>query len=379
MFITDWGTYAFNRMPFGLCNAPGTFQRLMMDIFWDFLKHFLEVFINDFAVYCECSGHLGFLRQTFQRCRETGLKLHPDKCFMGVTRGVFLGHIVSDKGLEVDIDKVKAILTLTPPKTVKEVRGFLGCVGYYGQFVDGYTKVARPLTELTKKDEEFTWMEARQEAFDKLKECLVKAPILSLPIWTLDFHVTIDASGFCLGAILWQEREPKLENVVYYASKQMSLAERKYSAMEPKALGIVYACKKYRHYLLGYKTIFHTDHDALKHLVNKPDLSGRIARWIILLQEFNYEVRVKAGKANSNADYFSRMRGEPAEGDVEMEFPDEFPEMVAEVHTIGTSSWRPTYEQACLHVEELCEPRCTNVEQLKEYAEIIDYLSKGEY
>jgi hypothetical protein len=255
-----------------------------MDIFWDFLKHFLEVFIDDFVVYSERSRHLGFLRQTFQRCRETGLKLHPGKCFMGVMRGVLLGHIVSNRELEVDINKVKAILTLTPPKAVKEVRGFLGCVGYYRRFVDGYAKVAHPLTKLTKKDEEFTWTETRQEAFDKLKECLVNAPILSPPIWTLDFHLTIDASGFCLGTIPWQEHEPKLENVVYYASKQLSLAERKYSATEREALGVVYACKKYRHYLLGYKKIFHTDHDALKHLVNKPDLSGIIARWIILLQ-----------------------------------------------------------------------------------------------
>jgi hypothetical protein len=179
---------------------------------------------------------------------------------------------------------------------------------------------------------------------------------------TLDFHVTIDVSGFCLGAILWQEYEPRLENMMYYASKQMSLAERKYSAMERKALGIIYACMKYRHYLLGYKTIFHTDHDALKHLVNKLDLSGRIARWIILLQEFNYEVQVKPGKSNSNADYFSRMQGERADADVDMEFPDEFPEIVVEVNAVGSCPWHPTYKQAFLHVEELIDPGCTNLE-----------------
>jgi hypothetical protein len=141
--------------------------------------------------------------------------------------------------LEVDIDKVRAILTLTSPKTVKEVQGFLGCVGYYWRFVAAYAKIALPLTELMKKDEELIWTEIRQLAFEKLKECLVKAPILSPPIWTLAFHVTIDASGFCLGAILWQEHQPKMENVVYYASKQMSLAERKYSATEREALGII--------------------------------------------------------------------------------------------------------------------------------------------
>jgi hypothetical protein len=142
---------------------------------------------------------LGFLRQTFQRCRETGLKLHPSKCFISVKKGVLLGHVVSDKGLEVNIAKMKAILTLTPPKTVKEVCGYLSCIGYYRHFVDGDAKVARLLTKLTKKDKEFTSTEARHEAFDKLKVCLIKAPILSPPIWTLDFHITIDASNFCLG------------------------------------------------------------------------------------------------------------------------------------------------------------------------------------
>ena len=114
-FTTEWGTFAFNRMPFRLCNAPGTFQRLMMDIFQDFLRHILEVFIDDFAIFSIRSEHLGFLKKTFERCRETNLKLHPGKCFLGMTSGVLLGHIVSKKGLEVDMEKVRAILTLAPP------------------------------------------------------------------------------------------------------------------------------------------------------------------------------------------------------------------------------------------------------------------------
>ena len=130
-FTMEWGTFAFNRVPFGLCNAPGTFQRLMMDIFQNFLQHFLEVFINDFTVFNTCFGHLGFLKKTFERCKETNLKLHPGKCFLGMTSGVLLGHIKSRKGLEVDMEKVWSILTLAPPTCVREIRGFLGCVGYY--------------------------------------------------------------------------------------------------------------------------------------------------------------------------------------------------------------------------------------------------------
>ena len=203
-FTTEWRTFAFNRMPFGLCNAPGTFQRLMMDIFQDFLRHFLEVFIDDFAVFGKWLDHLGYLKKTFERCRETNLKLHPGKCFLGMESGVLLGHVVSKTGLEVDLDKVKVILTLTAPGNVREIRRFLGCVGYYRRFIKDYARKALPLTELLKKEEDFRWNPERQTAFKELKLSLSQAPILSPPDWTKEFHVTLNASGWCLGAILWQ-------------------------------------------------------------------------------------------------------------------------------------------------------------------------------
>ena len=182
-FTTEWGTFAFNRMPFCLCNAPGTFQRLMMDIFKDFLRHFLEVFIDEFAVFSGRTDHKGFLRKTFQRCRETGLKLHPGKCFLGMEFGILLGHVVGQQELEVDSDKVQAILTLVAPKTVREVRGFLGCVGYYRRFIGNYAKIAIPMMELLKAETEFTWTNRRQGAFEELKRNLTTAPILSPPDW----------------------------------------------------------------------------------------------------------------------------------------------------------------------------------------------------
>jgi hypothetical protein len=221
-FTTEWGTYAFTRMPFGLCNAPETFQRLMMDIFKDFLRHFLEVFIDDFAVFSNRRDHLECLRKTFQKCRETNLKLHPGKCFLGMVSGILLGHVVSQAGLQVDIDKVKVILSLLPPTSVREIRGFLGCVGYYRRFIDGYAKRAIPLTELLKTDTEYVWTEKRQGAFEDLKTQLVKALVLFVPSWEKEFHVTIDASGWCLGAILWQMDQDKREKPIYYASRQMS-------------------------------------------------------------------------------------------------------------------------------------------------------------
>ena len=147
------------------------------------------------------------------------MKLHPGKCFMGIQSGILLGHVVSRKGLEVDTDKVRAILALLAPTTIREVRGFLGCVGHYMRFIEGYAKQATPLTELLKKEEEFIWTERRQQAFQELKATLAKAPVLSPPDWNQEFHVTIDASGWCLGAILWQYKGDKRECPVYFASR----------------------------------------------------------------------------------------------------------------------------------------------------------------
>ena len=152
-FTTKWGTFAFNRMPFGLCNAPRTFQRLMMDIFQDFLRHFLEVFIDNFTVFSAKRDHLKFLKKTFERCRETNLKLHMGRCFLGMESGLLLGHEVSKNGLEVNLDKVKAILALTTPTNVREIQGFLGCVEYYQRFIKDYARKALPLTELLKEEE----------------------------------------------------------------------------------------------------------------------------------------------------------------------------------------------------------------------------------
>ena len=152
---------------------------------------------------------------------------------------------------------------------------------------------------------------------------MVKAPILSAPRYDQPFHVTGDASGFCIGIILWQYNDEEAECPIYYASRQMNSAERNYTATERECLPLIFACKKFCHYLLGYDIVFHTDHDAIKYLVNKTDLSGRIARWVLLLQEFKYEIKVKAGKSNANADYLSRLE---EEGGNDVPLPDEFPD-----------------------------------------------------
>ena len=189
--------------------------------------------------------HLQYLKKTFERCKETNLKLHPGKCFLGMESGLLLGHVVSKNGLEVDLDKVKAILALTAPTNVRKIQGFLGCVGYYRRFIKDYAQKALPLTELLKKEEKFSWNPERQSAFEELKLTLSKASILSPPDWVKEFHITLDAFGWCLGAILWQHDDSNREGPVYYARRQMSLAEKKYTTTEREALAVIYACKKF--------------------------------------------------------------------------------------------------------------------------------------
>jgi transposase InsO family protein len=237
-------------------------------------------------------------------------------------------------------------------------------VGYYRRFIENYARLASPLTELLKKDVEYVWTGDRQQAFEELKKRLVTAPILSPPDWGKPFHVTLDASGWCQGAILWQEDEEGRERPIYYASRQMSPAEKNYTATEREALAVIYACKKFRHYLLGYEVTFHTDHDALKYLVNKPDLSGRLARWILLLQEFTYTVVVKSGKSNSNADYLSRQRGPESCTDLPADFPDEFPE------TPEATLPEPEKDIPVYLVEETGD---------SDFQGIIHYLQTGQY
>jgi hypothetical protein len=223
----------------------------------------------------------------------------------------------------VDLDKVTIILAYKASITVKEVKGFLGMVGYYKRFDKGYAKIALPLMELLKKDVPFHWSLHQEEAFEELKIRMVKAPVMAAPQFDKEYHVTRYAFGFCIGIILWQYGEEKEELPIYYASRQINLDEKNYTMTESKCLPIIYACKKFRNYLLGHDVVFHTDHDAIKHLVNKANLSKMIARWVMLLQEFQYQIVMKPGIRNKNVDYLSRLEEDEVSQSIKADFPNE--------------------------------------------------------
>jgi hypothetical protein len=306
-FTCPFGTYAFRRMPFGLCNAPATFQRCMMSIFSDMVGEIMEVFMDDLSVFGntfdDCLDNLG---KVLARCEEKNLVLNWDKCHFMVSSGIVLGHIVSSKGIEVDKSKIELIIKLPTPKTVKDVRSFLGHAGFYRRFIEGFSSIAKPLCKLLLKDTPFDWTEACQEAFTKLIGKLTSAPIMQAPDWSLPFELMCDASDYAIGAVLGQRKDKK-PHVIYYASRTLNSTQMNYTTTEKELLAIVFALDKFRSYLIGSPIVCFTDHAALKYLFTKKDAKARLIRWILLLQEFNLIIKDKKGVENVVADHLSRL------------------------------------------------------------------------
>ncbi|XP_062161981.1 uncharacterized protein LOC133869015 [Alnus glutinosa] len=221
-FTCPFGTFAYRRMPFGLCNAPATFQRCMVSIFSDYIEHIIEVFMDDFTVYGDSFDNcLHNLTLVLQRCIETNLVLNSEKCHFMVGQGIVLGHVVSSRGIEVDKAKVDIIQSLPYPTSVREVRSFLGHAGFYRRFIKDFSKIALPLCKLLQKDVAFELDEACKKAFDKLKELLTSTPVIQPPDWTIPFEIMCDASDYAVGAVLGQ-RIGKASHAIYYASRTLN-------------------------------------------------------------------------------------------------------------------------------------------------------------
>ena len=306
-FTCPFGTFAYRRMPFGLCNAPVTFQRCMLSIFSDMVERFLEVFMDDFSVFGDSFDDcLSNLKMVLTRCEEKNLVLNWEKCHFMVRNGIVLGHIVSSKGIEVDKSKIELISHLPTPKSVKDIISFLGHAGFYRRFIKDFSTISRPLSNLLSKDTIFEWTEKCEIAFVKLKSMLTSAPIMQPPDWSLPFEIMCDASDYTIGAVLGQRRDNK-PYVIYYASRTLNSTQLNYSTTEKELLAVVFALDKFRSYLVGSPIVVFSDHAALKYLLSKKDAKPRLIRWILLLQEFATTIRDKRGVENVVADHLSRL------------------------------------------------------------------------
>ncbi|GJW10157.1 reverse transcriptase domain-containing protein [Tanacetum coccineum] len=301
-FRTRYGHFEFTVMPFGLTNAPAIFMDLMNRVCKPYLDKFVIVFIDDILIYSKTKeDHKVHLRLMLELLTKEKLYAKFSKCEFWLQEVHFLGHVVNQSGIHVDPSKIEAVKNWKAPTTPSEVRSFLGLAGYYRRFIANFSKIAKPLTSLTQKNQKYEWGEEQEAAFQTLKNNLCDAPVLSLPDGVEDFVVYCDASNQGLGCVLMQR-----DKVIAYASRQLKIHEKNYTTHDLELGAVVFALKTWRHYLYGTKSVIYTDHKSLQHIFDQKDLNMRQRRWIELFSDYECEIRYHPGKANVVADALSR-------------------------------------------------------------------------
>ena len=306
-FITPFGLYKWKRMPMGLCNAPGAFQRLMEIVLSGLTYELVLVYLDDIIVYGRnFEEHLERLRIVLNRIRDANLKISPAKCSLFQRKITFLGHVVSAEGIQTDPAKVQAVEKYPVPTTLRQVRAFMGLVGFYRKFIFNFGVIADPIYRLLNKSVKFHWTKECQQAFETLKSELVKAPILGFPTEKDEFTLCTDASLYGIGAVLSQTQSNG-EKVIAFASKTLQKGQRNYSATKRELYAVVFFTAYFKEFLLGQKFKIITDHRALVWLYSFKDPDAIVARWLEKLSMFNFEIIHRPGKTITHADALSRI------------------------------------------------------------------------
>uniref|UniRef100_A0A453G2D1 Retrotransposon protein, putative, Ty3-gypsy subclass n=1 Tax=Aegilops tauschii subsp. strangulata TaxID=200361 RepID=A0A453G2D1_AEGTS len=289
-------------MSFGLTNAPAYFMSMMNKVFMEFLDKFVVVFIDDIMVYSKNEEeHKEHLRLVLEKLREHQLYAKFSKCEFWLKEVGFLGHVISGEGIAVDPTKVQSLTEWLAPTSVSEIRSFLGLAGYYRRFIENFSKIAKPMTELLKKDTKFKWTEECEASFQELRKGLTTAPVLILPDIRKDFQVYCDASRLGLGGVLMKDGR-----VVSYASQQLRPHELNYATHDLELAAVVHALKTWRHYLIGNRCDVFTDHKSLKYIFTQKELNLGPRRWLELIKDYDMKLHYHPGKANVVADALSR-------------------------------------------------------------------------
>ena len=305
--FTTWnGLFQWKVLPYGLCNAPATFERLMESALAGLQWEILLLYLDDIIVFASSLDQmLQRLDMVFQRLQKAGLKLKPSKCHLFQKQVEYLGHRVSADGIETSPGKVETIKTWPTPANVHEIRSFLGLASYYRRFVPNFSTIARPLTRLTEKNQPFFWDNECEYAFTVLKDHLVNAPVLAYPIPGAPLILDTDASKFGIGGVISQ-LDNGVERVISFASRSLSKAERNYCVTRKELLAAVHFVKHFRPYIYGQPFTLRTDHASLRWLINFKEPEGQLARWLEVLSEFDFKIVHRPGKKHQNADSLSR-------------------------------------------------------------------------
>ena len=330
-FITNEGLYEFLVMPFGLCNAPATFQRLMHEVLGNLIYTKAPVYLDDIIIHSKTfEQHLKDIDEVFGKLRDARLMSKENKCEFCAPEIKFLGHIIGKDGKKVDPDKVEKVRNYPRPENISQLRGFLGLASYYRKFIKDFSKKVKPMTKLLEgtkreakkgkwekemqkgiRDNEFLekWGEEQEKSYELMKRVLTETPVLIHPNFEKDFILSTDASGYALGAVLEQEGDDGKLHPVGYASKTLTKLEQKYSTTELECYAVVWGIEKFHHYLYGRKFKVITDHQALTWLMkNENSLKGRRARWVLKMEPYDFEIIYKEGRKHKNADALSRMK-----------------------------------------------------------------------
>ena len=306
-FSTPFGSFKWLRMPMGLTGSPNTFQSLMECVLVGLTWKITVPYLDDCIVFSRTAEeHIERLRLVFERLRAANLKINPTKCEFFRTRVPFLGHIISENGLEPDPAKIEAVQNFPVPRNATEVRSFLGLCSYYRRFVKNFAAIAAPIHAINESKSTFQWTPGAQESFETLKAKLTSPPILAFPSMKEPFILYTDASMLAMGAVLAQKHNGQ-EKAICYASKALNKAQTRYSATKRELLAVVHFTRHFKHYLLGHKFTIVTDHRALQWLHNFKDPDALTARWLEKLAAFDYEIVHKPGKAIGHADGLSRV------------------------------------------------------------------------
>jgi hypothetical protein len=292
VFTTPWGTFMYDKMPFGLMNAGETFQRAMDIAFVGERDKFVVIYLDDLTVFSKSDAeHLTHLKQTFEKCRKFGLSLNPKKSHFAMQEGKLLGHIVSRDGIKIDPKRVEAIDTINIPRNVKEIQSFLGKINFLRRFIPNFAEIVKLITDMLKKNSEVKWTNEAKASFQRIKKVISEAPVLASPDYTKEFLIFSFASEHTIAVVLLQKNDEGFERPIAFFSRSLRDAELKYDILEKQAYAMVKSLKAFRTYVLHSKIIAYVSSSSVKDILVQPDNDGRRGRWLAKIQEFDLEVK----------------------------------------------------------------------------------------